>query len=85
MSVFSPKGLWLEFLYRGCRNQHQDSESCEHLMARVLESLIGRVSGPMKFRLVIRPLMTAVFVVRDGIKDALVYLFFRSRAAAPSP
>lgn len=42
----------------------------EDLVARVLENLIGRVSGPMKFRLVIQPLMAAVFAVQDGLKDA---------------
>ena len=39
-------------------------------MARFLENLIARLSGPMKFRLVIQPLMAAVFAVRDGLKDA---------------
>jgi len=40
-------------------------------LTRVVENLISRVSGPMKFRLVIQPLMAAVFAVRDGLKDAL--------------
>ena len=39
-------------------------------MARVVENLIGRVSGPMKFRLILQPLMAAVFAVRAGLKDA---------------
>ncbi|MGO8944456.1 MAG: hypothetical protein ACLQJ7_12375 [Syntrophobacteraceae bacterium] len=42
----------------------------EDLVTRVVENLIARVSGPMKFRLIIQPLMAAVFAVRDGIKDA---------------
>lgn len=42
----------------------------EDLLARVVENLIGRVSGPMKFRLIIQPLMAAVFALRDGLKDA---------------
>ena len=42
----------------------------EDLLTRVIENLIGRVSGPMKFRLIIQPLMAAVFAVRDGLKDA---------------
>ena len=42
----------------------------EDLLTRVVENLIGRVSGPMKFRLLIQPLMAAVFAVRDGLKDA---------------
>ncbi len=39
-------------------------------MTRVVENLIGRLSGPMKFRLIIQPLMAAVFAVRAGLKDA---------------
>jgi hypothetical protein len=39
-------------------------------LARVVENLIGRVSGPMKFRLIIQPLMSAVFAVRAGLIDA---------------
>ncbi|SPF49445.1 conserved hypothetical protein [Syntrophobacter sp. SbD1] len=39
-------------------------------MTRIVENLIGRVSGPMKFRLIIQPLMAAVFAVRAGLKDA---------------
>ncbi len=42
----------------------------EHLLTRVVENLIGRLSGPMKFRLIIQPLVAAVFAVRDGLKDA---------------
>ena len=42
----------------------------EDLVVRFLENLIGRLSGPMKFRLVIQPLMAAVFAIRDGLKDA---------------
>ena len=42
----------------------------EDLLTRVVENLIGRVSGPMKFRLILQPLMSAVFAVRDGLRDA---------------
>src|SRR5208337_5288622 len=45
-------------------------KAVEDLLARVVENLIGRVSGPMKFRLIIQPLTAAVFAVRDGLKDA---------------
>jgi hypothetical protein len=45
-------------------------KAVEDLLTRVVENLIGRVSGPMKFRLIIQPLMSAVFAVRDGLKDA---------------
>ncbi len=39
-------------------------------MTRVAENLVGRVSGPMKFRLILQPLTAAVFAVRSGLKDA---------------
>jgi hypothetical protein len=45
-------------------------KTVEDLLARVVENLIGRVSGPMKFRLILQPLMAAVFAVRAGLKDA---------------
>jgi hypothetical protein len=37
---------------------------------RIMENLVGRVHGPMSFRLVIQPLMAVVFAVRDGRTDA---------------
>ena len=39
-------------------------------LTRFMEDLLGRVHGPMDFRLVIQPLMAAIFAVRDGRKDA---------------
>ena len=42
----------------------------EEFLTRIFEDLIGRVSGPMKFRLLLQPLMAAVFAVKDGLKDA---------------
>ena len=32
--------------------------------------LIGRVTGPLKFRLVLQPIMAAIFAIRAGLKDA---------------
>jgi len=40
------------------------------LFNRAYEDIIGRVGGPMKFRLVIQPLMAALLAVRDGLRDA---------------
>jgi len=40
------------------------------LLSRIVEDLVGRVSGPMKFRLIIQPLMAALFAIRSGLKDA---------------
>ena len=42
----------------------------EDLLARILENLIDRVSGPMKFRLILQPLMAILFAIRSGLKDA---------------
>jgi hypothetical protein len=43
----------------------------EEMFARIFEDLIGRVSGPMKFRLFLQPTMAAIFAIRAGLKDAL--------------
>ncbi len=42
----------------------------DHMWARVGSQLIARVSGPMKFRLVLQPAMAAFFAVRSGLADA---------------
>jgi uncharacterized membrane protein YczE len=38
--------------------------------ANFLQEWLARVSGPMKFRLVMQPLMAIIFAIRDGRKDA---------------
>ncbi len=42
----------------------------DHLITRITEDLIARVTGPMKFRLVLQPCMATFFAIRDGLKDA---------------
>jgi hypothetical protein len=42
----------------------------EDLVTRMFENLIDRVSGPMKFRLILQPLMAAILATRAGLKDA---------------
>jgi len=37
---------------------------------RLWENLIGRVTGPMKFRFLLQPTMAILFAVRSGLKDA---------------
>jgi hypothetical protein len=37
---------------------------------RVWTDLIGRVEGPMKFRLVLQPLMACILGIRAGLHDA---------------
>jgi hypothetical protein len=40
------------------------------IWTRVGTQLIARVSGPMKFRLVLQPLMASIFAIRAGLADA---------------
>jgi hypothetical protein len=42
----------------------------EQIWARVFENLGLRITGPMKFRLVMQPLMALFLATRSGIKDA---------------
>ena len=37
---------------------------------RLVHDLIDRTTGPMKFRLVLQPLMASIFAIRAGLKDA---------------
>ena len=39
-------------------------------LTRVWENLLGRVHGPLTFRLILQPLTAAVIATRAGIKDA---------------
>jgi len=34
------------------------------------EDLIGRVGGPITFRLILQPSIAAILAIRDGLKDA---------------
>jgi hypothetical protein len=42
----------------------------EELFTRLWNDLIGRIGGPMSFRLVLQPAMALIFAIRDGLKDA---------------
>lgn len=42
----------------------------DSMWMRVGTQLLGRVTGPMKFRLVLQPLMASFFAVRAGLADA---------------
>ena len=37
---------------------------------RIAENMVARVSGPMRFRLVLQPAMAATFAIISGLKDA---------------
>jgi hypothetical protein len=42
----------------------------EELLTRMWNDLIGRIGGPMSFRLLLQPTMAMIFAIRDGLKDA---------------
>ena len=42
----------------------------EDVWTRLLEHMTDRVTGPMKFRLVLQPLMAMIFAIRSGLDDA---------------
>jgi hypothetical protein len=42
----------------------------DNMWMRVGSQLLARVSGPMKFRLVLQPCMAAFFAIRSGLADA---------------
>jgi hypothetical protein len=39
------------------------------ILMRFITDLLGRIDGPMKFRLVLQPIMALVFAIRDGRRD----------------
>jgi len=42
----------------------------DDIWMRVIEHLSDRVSGPLKFRLLLQPLMAAIFAIKAGLLDA---------------
>jgi hypothetical protein len=42
----------------------------EDIWMRIVENLSDRVSGPMKFRLLLQPVMASIFAILSGLKDA---------------
>jgi hypothetical protein len=42
----------------------------DDLVTRIAENMADRVSGPMKLRLVMQPLMASIFAIRAGLADA---------------
>jgi hypothetical protein len=41
----------------------------DDVLTRFVADLIGRLSGPLSFRLILQPMMAAFFAVRDGLKE----------------
>ena len=42
----------------------------DDIWMRFLDNMVARVSGPMKFRLLLQPTMAMIFAIRSGLKDA---------------
>ena len=42
----------------------------DHMWARVGRNLLGRIDGPMEFRLLLQPAMATFFAIRSGFADA---------------
>ena len=42
----------------------------DDIWMRIVENMSDRVSGPMKFRLVLQPVMASIFAILAGLKDA---------------
>jgi hypothetical protein len=41
----------------------------DDVTSRFVSDLIGRLTGPLSFRLILQPMMAAFFAVRDGLKE----------------
>jgi len=42
----------------------------DHLITRIAHDMVERVTGPMKFRLLLQPAMATFFAIRGGLQDA---------------
>ena len=42
----------------------------DEILSRFIPEMIGRIDGPMSFRLILQPAMALLFAFRDGRKDA---------------
>jgi hypothetical protein len=42
----------------------------EDVWLRFAENMVNRVSGPMKFRLILQPTVAALLAIRSGLRDA---------------
>jgi hypothetical protein len=54
----------------GFVTQEQEGNIMDSMWVRIGTQLLARISGPMKFRLVLQPAMAAFFAIRSGLADA---------------
>ena len=48
----------------------REGDVMDDMWVRIADDLAARVSGPMKFRLVLQPIMATFFAIRSGLADA---------------
>jgi hypothetical protein len=48
----------------------KEKTTMQDTIARIFENFVGRVHGPMSFRLFLQPTMAVIFAIRDGRTDA---------------
>ncbi|MGE5103351.1 MAG: hypothetical protein ACM3NZ_01305 [Betaproteobacteria bacterium] len=48
---------------------HRSRVAVDNFLTNLTTDLIGRIDGPMQFRIYIQPLMALAFAIRDGRKD----------------
>ena len=41
----------------------------DDVLTRFFENIVGRIHGPMNFRLILQPTMAIIFAIREGRKD----------------
>jgi len=42
----------------------------DDILVRIWDDLIGRLTGPLAFRVLMQPAMSTLFAIRDGVRDA---------------
>jgi len=42
----------------------------DDIITRIFQDIVGRLHGPMQFRLIMQPTMACIVAVKDGMKDA---------------
>ena len=39
-------------------------------LSRMVHDMLGRIDGPLHFRIILQPTMATIFAIRDGLRDA---------------
>jgi hypothetical protein len=54
----------------GVLSWYEEEDNMDQMLTRIADSMVDRVTGPMKFRIILQPLMATFFAVRSGLADA---------------